>query len=111
MIGRVDRNQRSAACAVLFDRKTAGAPEPYPIERITCPVLTISMQDDMFGTYEPAKYIAATVRNGRAILYPTGGHVWVGHDAEMWAAIRAFIAELAAKDAAGPPPAGPVAAN
>jgi len=62
-----------------FDIKTAATHEPYLIEKIACPVLTISAEDDTFGTASRAKYIAAGVRDGRAILFPTGGHALVGH--------------------------------
>src|ERR1017187_10155481 len=33
-----------------FDIKTAAPHEPYPIEKIACPVMTISAEDDRFGT-------------------------------------------------------------
>jgi pimeloyl-ACP methyl ester carboxylesterase len=65
-----------------FDLETAAAHEPYPIEKIACPVLTISAEDDRFGTASRAKFIAASVPNGRVILFPTGGHALVGHYAD-----------------------------
>jgi len=74
-----------------FDVRTAAAPEPYPIERITCPVLTISAEDDLFGTAVPAKYIAANVPDGRAVIYPTGGHVLVGDYADVLRQITSFL--------------------
>lgn len=81
---------------LLMDMATAGDPQPQDLKAITCPVLTVSMQDDLFGTYDPAKYIAATVPDGRAVTYPTGGHVWVGHDADVWREIAAFLASVKA---------------
>jgi pimeloyl-ACP methyl ester carboxylesterase len=65
-----------------FDLETAAAHEQYPIEKIACPVLTISAEDDRFGTASRAKSIAASVPNGRVILFPTGGHALVGHYAD-----------------------------
>jgi pimeloyl-ACP methyl ester carboxylesterase len=65
-----------------FDMQTASAHEPYPIEKIACPALTISAEDDRFGTASRAKFIAASVPNGRVILFPTGGHALVGHYAD-----------------------------
>ena len=73
------------------DAKLAGNPAPMPIERITAPTLAISTQDDRFETYAAAKHIAATVPGARLFSFPTGGHVWVGHDQEMFAQIDAFI--------------------
>lgn len=58
--------------------------------------LSISLRDDLFGTSDPAEYIASQVPDGRAIIYPSGGHVWVGHDADLWSEIRAFLEPLAA---------------
>ena len=79
---------------LLIDMATAGDPQPMALERITCPVLTVSLKDDLFGTSDPAEYIAAQVPDGRAIIYPTGGHVWVGRDADLWSEIRAFLEPL-----------------
>ncbi len=74
-----------------FDIKTAATYEPYPIEKIACPVLTISAEDDRFGTASRAKYIAANVPDGRAIIFPTGGHALVGHYADALREITSFL--------------------
>jgi 2-hydroxy-6-oxonona-2,4-dienedioate hydrolase len=62
-----------------FDVKTAATREPYPIERIACPVLTMSAEDDPFGTATRARDIAAGVERGKAVIFPSGGHALVGH--------------------------------
>ena len=62
-----------------FDIQTATTREPSLIEKIACPLLAISAEDDRFGTASRAKYIATSVRDGRVILFPTGGHALVGH--------------------------------
>ncbi len=80
---------------LTFDMQTAGAPPPYPLEQIACPVLTLSVEDDLFQTSASAKYIAAGVPDGRAVLYPTGGHVWAGHDNDVWREIVAFLSSVA----------------
>jgi 2-hydroxy-6-oxonona-2,4-dienedioate hydrolase len=74
-----------------FDVKTAATREPYPIKGISCPVLTISDEDDRFGTASQAKYIAANVPDGRVILFPTGGHALVGHYADALRDITSFL--------------------
>ena len=74
-----------------FDIKTAATHEPYTIEKITCPVLTISAQDDRFGTASRAKYIAASVPDGRTIVFQTGGHALVGHSADVLREITVFL--------------------
>ena len=51
-----------------FDIKTAAANQPYSIERILCPVLTVSAEDDLFGTAARARLIAAVAPKGRAVI-------------------------------------------
>ena len=63
---------------MLFDMKVGAAPERYPLESLTCPVLTVSAEDDLFGTDEAAKYVAAHAPDARAVTYPNGGHALVG---------------------------------
>jgi 2-hydroxy-6-oxonona-2,4-dienedioate hydrolase len=75
-----------------FDIKTVSTHEPYPIAKITCPVLAISAEDDRFGTAIRAREIAGQVVDGRAIIFPTGGHALVGHYAEAMREIATFLA-------------------
>jgi 2-hydroxy-6-oxonona-2,4-dienedioate hydrolase len=74
-----------------FDIKTAATHEPMQIEKIACPVLTISAADDGFGTASRAKDIAAAVRDGRTTIFPTGGHALVGHYADALREIASFL--------------------
>jgi pimeloyl-ACP methyl ester carboxylesterase len=82
-------NQRIAG--MNFDVKTAATHEPYPIGKISCPVLTISDEDDRFGTASRAKYIAANVPDGKVILFPTRGHALVGHFDDALREITSFL--------------------
>ena len=74
-----------------FDIRTAATREQYAIERIGCPVLTISAEDDQFGTAARARYIASSVANGRALIFPSGGHALVGRYADAMRESTAFI--------------------
>jgi pimeloyl-ACP methyl ester carboxylesterase len=74
-----------------FDIRSATIPEPYAIEKIECPVLTISTVDDAFGTNVRATFIAAGVPDGRTLIYPTGGHALVGHYNDVRRAIVSFL--------------------
>jgi len=76
---------------LLNDARQAGSPQPMPIETIAAPTLAISVEDDRFGTAAAARHIAATVPGAQLIVYPSGGHVWVGHDQEMWVEIDSFL--------------------
>ncbi len=74
-----------------LDMRTAGAPPRYELERITCPVLAVSAEDDLYGTAAAAAYTAEQVPNGRAVLYPTGGHILAGRNEEVWREIASFL--------------------
>jgi pimeloyl-ACP methyl ester carboxylesterase len=62
-----------------------------PLEHIAAPTLTISLADDGFGTYDGARYTAEHIPGARFIGYARGGHVWVGHQEEVAAAIATFL--------------------
>jgi pimeloyl-ACP methyl ester carboxylesterase len=51
----------------------------------------ISLADDGFGTYDGARYTAEHIPGARFIGYARGGHVWVGHQEEVAAAIATFL--------------------
>lgn len=76
---------------LLWDARYSGNPQSMPLEKITAPTLTISLEDDRFLTVDAARHIASTVPGAHLIVYPTGGHVWVGHDTEIFDAIRKFL--------------------
>jgi pimeloyl-ACP methyl ester carboxylesterase len=82
------------AQGLLLDMHTAGAPPRYELERISCPVLAISADDDLYGTAASAEYTAANVSDGRLVLYRDGGHLLVGRSQDVWQKIAAFIAEV-----------------
>lgn len=61
------------------------------LKSITVPTLTISLEDDLYGTAEAARYIAAHVPGARAVIYPTGGHIFIGHEADAFLEISSFF--------------------
>lgn len=65
--------------------------ERYDLERIRAPTLIISLADDLFGTFDPARYTAEHIPRGRFIGYESGGHLWVGHQDEVMAEIAGFL--------------------
>ncbi len=74
-----------------FDLATAATREPYAVEKITCPLLAISAEDDPFGTARRARLIASSVAHGRVTVFPTGGHTLVGHLADAVREGTAFL--------------------
>jgi len=71
-------------------RVTSSLPR-YELERIAAPTLLISVADDLFGTYDGARYSAQHIPGARFIGYATGGHVWVGHQNDVTSQIASFV--------------------
>ena len=87
---------------VLNDVRFASAPQSIAVEGIKAPMLVVSLEDDFFRTLAAARFIAAHVPGARLLTYASGGHVWVGHDAELFAEVDAFIrTALATRDGVG----------
>lgn len=63
----------------------------YELERITAPTLAISFEDDRFGTYDSARYTAEHIKGARFVGYPSGGHVWIGHQQDVEMEIVQFL--------------------
>ena len=76
---------------LLNDARVTSTLPRYDLERIQAPTLAISVADDLFGTFDSARYTAARVRDGRFVGYLSGGHVWVGHQADVLATIGQFL--------------------
>lgn len=63
----------------------------YELERIGVPTLVVSTADDLFGTFDTARYTAEHIPRARFVGYPNGGHLWVGHQKELLSEIIAFL--------------------
>jgi 2-hydroxy-6-oxonona-2,4-dienedioate hydrolase len=63
----------------------------YDLEKIVAPTLAISAADDLYGTFDGARYTAEHVAHGRFIGYPTGGHMLVGRNTEATSEITTFL--------------------
>lgn len=80
----------SARAAGLRNDVSIELPRPE-LDRIDVPTLVVSTKTDMYGTFEIARDIAAQIPGARFLVYPTGGHLWVGHHEEMLAEIAVFL--------------------
>jgi pimeloyl-ACP methyl ester carboxylesterase len=76
---------------LLNDARVTSALERYELERITAPTLAISMQDDLYGTFDGARYSAEHIPHARFLGFPSGGHLGVGHRQEIETAIATFL--------------------
>jgi pimeloyl-ACP methyl ester carboxylesterase len=76
---------------LLNDAAVIAALPRYELEQIAAPTLAISLADDLFGTYDAARYTAAHIPGARFIGYASGGHLWVGHQEEVMTEIAGFL--------------------
>jgi 2-hydroxy-6-oxonona-2,4-dienedioate hydrolase len=82
------------ANGLINDARLAGNPAQMEIERITAPTLAVSYEDDGFDTDDAARYIGERVPGARVHIFPDGGHIGIGHDAESFALIDSFLKEI-----------------
>ena len=79
------------AKGMLNDAGQAGHPARMNFARLSMPVLLISVEDDRFGTAATARRIAAVVPQAELTIFPTGGHIWLGHDDDVADRIHDFV--------------------
>jgi 2-hydroxy-6-oxonona-2,4-dienedioate hydrolase len=82
------------ARGIVNDARLAGNPARMDFSRIQVPTLVISVEDDRFGTAATARDIAAAVPHARLVIYPSGGHIWIGHDEAIAAEMNGFLGAL-----------------
>lgn len=63
----------------------------YELERIAASTLIVGIEDDLLGLVDAARYTAKHIPRARLISYPSGGHMWVGHQQELSAEIATFL--------------------
>lgn len=76
---------------LVNDGKITTAMPRYDLERVRAPTLIISARDDLYGTYERARYTASRIPGARFIGYTRGGHLLVGHADETREAILELL--------------------
>src|SRR6266851_6620507 len=59
---------------------------------LAIPPEALASEDDLYGTFESARYTAQHIPGAKFISFPTGGHLWAGHHAEILSKIAAFLA-------------------
>lgn len=77
---------------LLNDARVVSALTRYEPGDIRVPLLTISAKDDLYGTYDGARYAAEHVPGARFLGYSDGGHLCVGHTDDIGAEIAEFFA-------------------
>ncbi|MGQ0589980.1 MAG: alpha/beta fold hydrolase [Sphingosinicella sp.] len=86
------------------DALLAGSPARMDFSASRVPTLVVSAEDDRFGTAATAREIARAIPDARLVLYRSGGHIWLGHDADVAEAIDQFVGALPRQPAGIPRP-------
>lgn len=76
---------------LLNDGQQAGHPARMDFTKITMPALIVSTEDDRFGTAQTARDIAAQMPQARLVIFPDGGHLWLGRDATVADEVQGFV--------------------
>ncbi len=70
----------------------------YPIGLVSAPTLIIHAQDDGINPYAIAQGMAEGIPGAELVSLPTGGHLLLGHHAEIRESTRAFLRKHAFVD-------------
>ena len=77
---------------LLMDaRNQAGGEPAYPLEELTVPTLLVSANDDLYGTMTVARAAVKRIPGSELLGFPSGGHLLIGRDAELWPYVSDFI--------------------
>jgi pimeloyl-ACP methyl ester carboxylesterase len=71
------------------------AADRFPLEQLTVPTLIVSAVDDPWARHPYAVTAASRIPGAKLVTIQRGGHLFLGHDAQVRAAIGAFTASLA----------------
>lgn len=75
----------------------------FPAEKIGAPTLVVSAENDLFGTWESGRALAARIPGAQFSGFPDGGHLLVGRYEQVVAEIALFLNQPAAGERAGLP--------
>ncbi len=80
---------------VLNDAQNENPLPRYDLEHISAATLIISTADDGYGTGPGARYSADHIAGARLIMYPSGGHLLVGHMDGALDEVASFLRDAA----------------
>ena len=67
----------------------------YDLDHLRVPTLVFGVENCLYNTYPGARYTAENIPDARFLSYSTGGHLCVGHQAELWSEILRFLKSAA----------------
>jgi len=80
------------AAGIANDAKIGSTLTRYALEEIRVPTLIIGAENCLYGTYQGSVYTAEHVPNAKLVTFKRGGHLLVGHKAEVQSEVAAFLA-------------------
>jgi pimeloyl-ACP methyl ester carboxylesterase len=83
----------------------------FPLERITAPTLVVHAVDDKVVPFAQGQYTAEKIPGARLLALPDGGHLKIGHHAEMRPEIVAFLKQHLISEKEGKRPVGDLAGS
>jgi 2-hydroxy-6-oxonona-2,4-dienedioate hydrolase len=83
---------------LLNDAAVVSSLTRYDLENISAPTLVMSVADDLYGTFDCARYTAEHIPDARFVGYPSGGHLGIGHRQDFMAVIAAFLKGVASSN-------------
>ncbi|MFN0100888.1 MAG: alpha/beta fold hydrolase [Bryobacteraceae bacterium] len=69
----------------------------YPLEQIAKPTLVIHSRDDGINPFAFGEYTARHIPNAKLVSLETGGHLLLGHHAEVGALVNSFLRDHASR--------------
>jgi 2-hydroxy-6-oxonona-2,4-dienedioate hydrolase len=79
------------------DTRLGKSLKPYALEAIRVPTLVVSARDDGFGTYAAAEFTARQIPGAKFLGLENGGHLLVGRNDAVQAAISALLVAKASR--------------
>jgi 2-hydroxy-6-oxonona-2,4-dienedioate hydrolase len=76
---------------LLNDAEITTSLQRYELEKISAPTLIMSVADDLYGTFDSARYSSKHIPHARFVGYRKGGHLGVGLQKEIISEIAAFL--------------------
>jgi pimeloyl-ACP methyl ester carboxylesterase len=77
---------------MLFDTYVSNPDiQDYPLGRVETPTLVISAIDDPMALHANARALANQLANAQLMAVPDGGHLLLGHTAEVRSAVSQFL--------------------
>ena len=81
------------AAGIRNESAVASALTRPALEEIAVPTLIISAEDCLYGTYANSVYTAGQIPHAKLVTFETGGHLLVGHEAEVRSQLRSVLTQ------------------